>query len=412
MTFFPLTDHKDPEPMVVVYKPPVVSTLFPSSAARAESNRGKLRDILLDTMEERDNVSVHFETGAGDVIEHPSEHGSISELIDRDGQSLGEFDLVIDAMGLHSPLRGYRVDDDEGIHYSGMVMIHGVVDPSNFSPALSDRVAPYGSFFTMGRGYSFTLQEFGAGRDDHRRSLMYMVPSAGGEELVFDAIGIEKPTSRESGIMTGERLVKVQEWLKADMGDVMDPLYHNAVDCLERVTVRGNFTHGPSSRLKEDLSLPLVCIGDAPRNCGLGGGGTLAMHDAIELSQLLVAEGAFDATTGRVVLPPLREAEKVMMARKVDHMEGRDRYKHVVYGERDVSRTPAFEWSDFFPSTFSRIVAQALLIPLGALMRRWHRIDYANGVSGCDENSPIYPNVQKILDEQKQQELNEQKFRE
>jgi hypothetical protein len=112
-------------------------------------------------------------------------------------------------------------------------------------------------------------------------------------------------------------IYQVQEWLKADMGDVIDPLYHNAVDCLERVTVRGNFVHGPSSRLKEGLSMPLVCIGDAPRNCGLGGGGILAMHDAIELSQLLVAEGAFDATTGRVVLPPLREAEKVEGARRL-----------------------------------------------------------------------------------------------
>lgn len=135
-------------------------------------------------MEERDNVSVHFETGAGDVVELPSEHGSTSELIDRDGESLGEFDLVIDAMGLHSPLRGYRVDDDEGVHYSGMVMIHGVVDPSNFSTALLDRVRPYGTFCAMGRGYSFLLQEFGSGRDDHRRSLMYMVPSTEGEKRV------------------------------------------------------------------------------------------------------------------------------------------------------------------------------------------------------------------------------------
>jgi hypothetical protein len=45
-------------------------------------------------------------------------------------------------------------------------------------------------------------------------------------------------------------------------------------------------------------------------------------------------------------------------------------------------------------------------------VRRWHRIDYANGVAGCDEKSPIYPNVQKVLDEQKKQELNEEKRRE
>ena len=66
---------------------------------------------------------------------------------------------------------------------------------------------------------------------------------------------------------------------------------------------------------KQGVTLPLVCIGDSPQNCGLGGGGVLAMQDAIELSKVLLAPGGF-AANGHVNLPPIRDAEVVMLARK------------------------------------------------------------------------------------------------
>ena len=66
--------------------------LFPSfMAAQPETNRGALRDVLLDAMASNENVSVQFEAGA--------------DLLDGAGGHLGTFDLVVDAMGLHSTLR-------------------------------------------------------------------------------------------------------------------------------------------------------------------------------------------------------------------------------------------------------------------------------------------------------------------
>ena len=59
-------------------------------------------------------------------------------------------------------------------------------------------------------------------------------------------VGFEKPTSRESGIMTGSRLDKVKAWIKQDMGTAFDPVYGQAIDCLERVTVRASMVHGDS----------------------------------------------------------------------------------------------------------------------------------------------------------------------
>ena len=87
--------------------------LFPeSSAARPETNRGGLRDILLDALAARGNTEVHYERGAWGCRRLPRGLGRLgaggAELLDREGKSLGEFDLVIDAMGLHSPLARRR----------------------------------------------------------------------------------------------------------------------------------------------------------------------------------------------------------------------------------------------------------------------------------------------------------------
>ena len=158
----------------------------------------------------------------------------------------------------------------------GVVLIHGMVtDPeSSFPPELMEKFAPFGTVICSSNGYRMVIQRFGGGPGDNRTSMNYTVARDDGEDGIFAELGIEKPTGREDGIMTGERLERVKEWIKADMSDAFDPMYAQTVDCLERVTVRGSAVHGDSS-LKEGVSLPLVCIGDSPQNCGLGGGGVL-----------------------------------------------------------------------------------------------------------------------------------------
>ena len=99
------------------------------------------------------------------------------------------------------------------------------------------------------------------------------------------------------------------------MSDALDPTWREAVRCLDRATVRAEVMHGDTT-LRDDVTLPLVCMGDSQRNAGLGGGGILAMRDALDLADVLVSNDAFDANTGSVRQPPLRMAEAALMERK------------------------------------------------------------------------------------------------
>ncbi len=197
--------------------------------------------------------------------------------------------------------------------------------------------------------------------------------------------------------MRDARLDKVKEWVLADMGDAFDPVWRDAIRCLDRVTVRGQFTHGDST-LRSDVALPLVCIGDSQRNCGLGGGGILAMRDAIELSKLLEADGAFDAA-GRPDLSALRAAEAKMMKRKQEFASSKARLdSRMRKGVDEFGRGPG-SLDDLFPSAWSLALARFFLPRLGSLFNAWYRRENGRlGRVGSDASSAIYPNVRKVLD--------------
>jgi hypothetical protein len=78
-------------------------------------------------------------------------------------------------------------------------------------------------------------------------------------------------------------------------------------------------SHG-RTELLDKRKLPIVCIGDALWNCGLGGGGNLAMQDALDLSTVVLDTdgGFFEKVSGRpnLELPGLVEAERAMLERK------------------------------------------------------------------------------------------------
>ena len=99
--------------MGIFYRPSWLQKMFPGSfAAQPESSREKLRDVLLEAIEERANTSIRFDCGVWDIREGSRQN--TAELLDRDSKTLGEFDLVVDGMGLHSTLRQHRVDDPTG----------------------------------------------------------------------------------------------------------------------------------------------------------------------------------------------------------------------------------------------------------------------------------------------------------
>lgn len=403
------------EPFFIKCSPKWCARRFPGrpfGAARLETNRGKLRDVLLEAVQERGNTEVLFETAVSGL--RCDADGPVT-LLGGDGQTLGSFDLVVDGMGLHSTLRHYRVTEPGGLkkHYEGLVMVHGVVQPEvSFSPKLRERFGPFGTLNVLGRGYSFTLQRFGAGAGDHRTSLMYVAPrpadgAGAAEDELFAEMGVEKPTSRAGGIMSDEaRLDATKAWLKRDIGQALDPLYLDAVDALERITVRASVTHGPEVSLRQDhesSALPLLCIGDSLRNIGVGGGGILAMQDAIELSKALAHRAAFDPS-GQPNMQPLREAEAKMLLRKQRFYSGIKQTLLRLQRRRD-AEAPALTWEDVFRVTWQRWLARLVLPPLARAFTRWFWADHARGEAGSDERSPIYKNVTEYLHSEEEAQL-------
>jgi 2-polyprenyl-6-methoxyphenol hydroxylase-like FAD-dependent oxidoreductase len=395
MALFPMRGAR---PLGVIFRPALMRRLFPSVyAARPETNRGALRDVLLEAIAARDNTVVRFETAVHDL--RSIEAGGL-EILAGDGSTLGEFDLVVDAMGLHSTLRCHRVDDAAGgKHATGRILVHGVIhDPgATCSAELGKKLDLYGTVGAFGRGYGIVLQRFGAGAMDHRTSVFYLLNHLDSEAQLFEKIGITAPDSRAAGIMTDARLEKVKEWVLADMGDAFDPVWSDAIRCLDRVTVREEFTHGAST-LRKDTPLPLVCIGDSLRNCGLGGGGILAMQDAIELSKLLVADGAFDRA-GRPRLPELRAAESKMLERKESFASAKERlFSRHRKRIKSLGRG-AGSLHDWFPGGWLLGFAGFFLAWFGRITNALYGLEKRlNGRVGSDASSPIFPNVRKVLE--------------
>merc|ERR1712232_1542637 len=152
----------------------------------------------------------------------------------------------------------------------------------------------------------------------------------------------------------------------------------------------GEYSHGDTT-LREDVNLPLVCIGDSLRNCGLGGGGILAMRDATELANLLEAAGAFDAT-GSVNMEPLRASQDMMLKRKVEHMKGKDSTVRKVFTTRD-GTDPNLHLKDFVPNLFARVPLRLFLYFVSFVFKRWYQWDRFWGQAGSTRSSPVYPKV-------------------
>eukprot|EP00927_Polykrikos_kofoidii_P040116 TRINITY_DN34346_c0_g1_i1.p1 TRINITY_DN34346_c0_g1~~TRINITY_DN34346_c0_g1_i1.p1 ORF type:complete len:519 (-),score=82.75 TRINITY_DN34346_c0_g1_i1:109-1614(-) len=406
----------DARPTVFIYAPRWMQRHFRTHVgARPECNREKLRDILLDALKER-GTTVHFNTKAADIREVPAADGGLSaaELFDQEGRSLGEFDLVVDAMGLHSTLRQHYVDDPLGKHFGGMVMIHGSInDPeASFSPQLMARFAPYGTTGVMCRKGHFFMQRYGASAEDNRTSIFYVISREDGEDGVFAELGLDTPSSREGGIMRdSDRLDRVKSWIKRDMGDDFCPIWKEAVDHMDRVTVRNDVTHG-DTELRPNVTMPLICIGDSLRNCGLGGGGILALEDTIELAKVLLpddGEGkspAFNEETGRVDPAVLRRAAEVMLARKNKHAAEKRKLNGMFLNRRERDgKGVDFTWEDFREQQGWGPVknsAMRLLLPLlQARVERWYANDLARGEAGSTkENAIVYKNVTDYLERQ------------
>eukprot|EP00939_MAST-03C_sp_MAST-3C-sp1_P000929 g929.t1 len=376
-------------PYAIIFRPKILQRAFPSGfGARPESNREGLRDALLAVI--RDSVDVQFDTAVRG-LEYDDVEDS-AELLGDGGVSLGRFDLIVDAMGLHSTIRRERVVDDKGKHYDGDMMIHGMIENPEkvWSEDLLGRFGLHGTVVLAKRGPMLFFQRYGAGVGDNRVCMFYRYLQDS-EEEAFRNIGIDQARSRRDGIIhDGPRLDKVKQWIVSDLGasKFWDPVWLEAIESMERVTVRGNYMHGEEVTLRSndgDLP-PLVCIGDSLRNCGLGGGAILACQDVIELANVL-CEG-----NGRLDMEKIRDAEPEMLKRKVEFHEEKKRNVRIMRDTPSDDEDPSSTFSQMFdmPAPL-RFFTERLVIPL---FKAWYERDRrSHGGVGSTPESPVYPKV-------------------
>ena len=145
-----------------------------------------------------------------------------------------------------------------------------------------------------------------------------------------------------------------------------------------------------------------MCIGDSLLNCGLGGGGILAMQDANELATLLEAEGAFDEA-GRPKMGALRAAGETMLARKREFHSSKLQRARATRTQVAEQGRGAAEWpfalEDLGLTGWKLGVARWMVPIAAALTNAWYRWDqWRMGKVGATRSTLIYPSVKKLLD--------------
>eukprot|EP00041_Stephanoeca_diplocostata_P023870 m.595106 g.595106 ORF g.595106 m.595106 type:complete len:474 (+) comp22399_c1_seq36:115-1536(+) len=371
MKFYALGQEK---PLAVRATPVMLQRWIPN---QPETNRHALRDALLDAiaLHGHDAARVHFSTKIDSIQLQDARAWSdatavpsavcgktvTANLHDDSGTSLGEFDFVVDASGISSRLRRFRIDDAIGDtehagmsdkYFTGISMLHGIIkDPdTSCSAAIVDKLGE-GTLTVVGP-YSkwFTLQRFGAATSDRRTSVYYMTPSPNPRSLA-DALGLPHTTKFLSD---NESLRKAKTWMHHELGDSWPPEYHECVDAMTAVATRPLVKHPADPVFRNDPSdalhaLPLVVIGDALHTVPpyTGAGGNLAMNDAIDVCDLVTTQ----AKDG-ISIAAMRALEVTLTARLPDvhktaaytekmyaHMKTVDDVSNV--GVKDLLRTNA-----------------------------------------------------------------------
>lgn len=294
------------EPMLSFTQPKLLHRIW---GPKLETNRSKMRDILLESV--RDKISVHYNTLVMGIRKSGTD---CAQLLGEHEKVLGEYELVVDASGMSSPLRKYRVAEDEEdkrAWYTGETWIHGVwLDPEeSIASSLVDKMGQ-GTATVHGRkGQFFTIQRYGAALEDRRASFYFRISGEGVREdpkFVSKQIGLP-PVSKFFEDEASK--ARINEFIKSEMDELWSEEYRDALDSLDKITVRPFFMHPANPNFIED-DLPLICIGDAlhalPPWTGMGG--NLAMHDTLDLYALITGDEG-------ITIRGLRDLEQGMCKR-------------------------------------------------------------------------------------------------
>lgn len=396
-----------------------------------ETNRAGLRSLLLEALSGRAHSGVQYgcrvaeaRPAAPDLDNDDNDDNDCGrvELLADGGDLIGTYDLVVDASGLHSPLRAQRVHDPCGSmpSFSGCGVIHGVIDEPEAvagGAELGERLGE-GTCRIIGRGYGMTLQRFGASPSDRRTAFFYWLRFRDEQE----AIALAADLNGAGG------LDKTRSWLHADMADHFEPVWHRAVDALSQATAQPIYGHGERTVMRPDRGvaastagrartaaagaaaltarMPLVCLGDSLRCVGLGGGGNLAMQDATALASVLAEPGAFNHGNGMLdakALARLRREEAEALTRKSQAVTHFERFRSAV--------TERTQGVDPLMNSLGDVVGGGAVRRLGVNLAGWawraiyHAAKWRSGgrevALGSDAHSQLHPSVAAALEEER-----------
>jgi len=227
----------------------------------------------------------------------PGGRGGAAVLGDLDSV-LGEFDVVIDASGSMSRLRGRRFAAGSVASYTGVSWIQGVVDcpEASLAPEIV-RFLGEGTLMLAGptRGGKGTLysglQRFGAVPEDRRAN--FTIHPSKLDTANPHSLARELGLSREvRGLITeGKAVKRVRAALLEELSDWPDD-YRKIADAISGFRVLPVFMHPSDTetgRLPED-GLPLLCIGDALHALPpwSGTSGNFALRDASDAATALL----------------------------------------------------------------------------------------------------------------------------
>ena len=218
--------HK-PTALVALFVPFLARPFFPPSA---HLNRNEMKYAFLHALKQSPTTTVHFSTPVGTVRKGAD---GVAEVIAEQGDEvLGEYDVVVDTSGTHSPLRKLRVRyEDPATWYTGFSYVHGLIHnvDTTCPPSLS-RMLGTGSLIAPGaHATMFSLQRYGR---DGQAAFFFTFPAHSSDAL-HDDFDLPKTMATSS-----EALNKVRVFVRNAMGDGWCDEYHRVIDALDAASVR------------------------------------------------------------------------------------------------------------------------------------------------------------------------------
>lgn len=299
--------HSD-SPYLVLHKP------FPCNRCKKdnpETSRHAMREALLNEL--KSNAIVSFGSGVFDLRQNDKNGVT---CLNANGEVMGEYDLVIDACGVGSPIRKYRVPGTEVKDwYTGITCLGGIIqDPeAQLHPELVRRLGP-GSLMVLGERHDgngamhLFFQRFGAVEEDHRAQFGFIVHREGPGDLCQE-LGVTPSGRPISETEQKDTVEQIKVWMRQEMGDRWDQMYVDSLEAVTNINIRPLYMFDTKVLPDAKSTLPFVCVGDSLHALPpfTASGGNLALEDAGEFATFLVNYALGREKAG--LLPGIRAIE-------------------------------------------------------------------------------------------------------